>query len=117
MEFGKRIGRRIGALRRLAGLSQAGLAERLGPEVAVGTVSRWERGSMTPPVAVIERISVALGVTVDEFFAGVIITKGQVAEPAEWAAIRDVLMGLSPGQVHFARELLGVYVAAVREGR
>jgi transcriptional regulator with XRE-family HTH domain len=51
-------GTTIRTLRTEAGLSQAGLAARLG--VAANTVARWERGEMAPPPYVLEAVKAAV---------------------------------------------------------
>lgn len=113
MEFGKRVGRRIRELRLHSRLSQAGLAERLGTDVAVGTVSRWERGSMVPPISSIQRIAEALDVDIDGFFAGILAARDLPEDPPAWAEIRGVLVGMTPKQLQHVRTLIGVYVEAI----
>ena len=62
----KKLGRRIAQQRRLAGLTQAQLAEKLG--VASETVSRMETGAVMPSLARIEAVGAVLGVELAELF-------------------------------------------------
>ena len=58
-----RIGRRIAALRKLAGLTQEGLAEQAGLQRT--HVNRIETGKYAVTLEVVEAIAQALGMTVD----------------------------------------------------
>ncbi len=62
----RKLGKRVAELRRLAGLTQAQLAERL--DLATETVSRLERGAAIPSLASIERAAKVLGVDLEELF-------------------------------------------------
>jgi transcriptional regulator with XRE-family HTH domain len=55
-------GSRLRALRQASGLSQAALATKAG--VRVGAVTRWERGTREPMLAYLEKLAVALGVSI-----------------------------------------------------
>ncbi len=58
------LGANIRKARELAGLTQEGLAERLGTtQIAV---SRWERNDRTPNVLTFGRLCEAVGVSADE---------------------------------------------------
>lgn len=58
------IGKRILHLRKVAGLTQADLAARVG--VGRSTVAQWERGSSQPRLRLLDRIAETLGVGTDE---------------------------------------------------
>lgn len=58
------LGRQIAALRKDRGLTQQGLAEKMG--VTDKAVSKWERDLSCPDVASIPRLAEVLGVSVDE---------------------------------------------------
>lgn len=62
----KNLGQRVAALRRLAGLTQAGLAERIG--VSTETISRIERGVALPGLNRVEEIAATLKVPVSDLF-------------------------------------------------
>ena len=62
----RRLGRRVAELRKLAGLTQAQLAERL--DVATETISRLERGAAVPSLARLEGMAGEFGVEMWELF-------------------------------------------------
>jgi len=62
----KRIGERIGTQRRLAGLSQARLAERVG--VAPETISRLETGAAVPSVESLVSVAAELHIELHDLF-------------------------------------------------
>jgi transcriptional regulator with XRE-family HTH domain len=62
----KKIGVRIGAQRRLAGLSQARLAERVG--VAPETISRLETGAAVPSVESLVSVAAELRIELHDLF-------------------------------------------------
>src|SRR5262245_37098607 len=62
----KKIGERIGAQRRLAGLSQARLAERVG--VAPETISRLETGAAVPSVESLVSVAGELHIELHDLF-------------------------------------------------
>ena len=55
------LGRRVREMRKSAGLTQAGLAERAG--LAFETISRLERGKAKPTIGLLAKIADALGVS------------------------------------------------------
>jgi len=59
------IGRKIGRLRRHAGLSQAALATRA--RIARATVNRIERGRLLPEISTLRRVARALGLRLADF--------------------------------------------------
>lgn len=63
-----RIGSYIQLRRRLAGLTQAQLGERL--HVTAQSVSNWERGLLLPDTATLPDLAEILGTTVDAILAG-----------------------------------------------
>lgn len=52
------IGRNIASVRKRQGLTQAAVAERI--EVDAETISRFERGTVTPGIVTLERLCAAL---------------------------------------------------------
>ncbi|OZI71009.1 helix-turn-helix domain-containing protein [Bordetella genomosp. 12] len=67
-EFGKRLGRALADHRRLRGLTQEQVAERLGVEQE--TISRFERGATLPPLNRLLDLTEVLGVPLDAVLAG-----------------------------------------------
>jgi transcriptional regulator with XRE-family HTH domain len=62
----KKIGQRIGTQRRLAGLSQARLAEKVG--VAPETISRLETGAAAPSVDSLASVAAELHIELHDLF-------------------------------------------------
>ena len=60
------LGNKIKTLRLRAGLTQEMLAEELG--VSFQTISKWENSVCAPDVAMLPKLSVYFGVTIDELF-------------------------------------------------
>lgn len=60
------LGNKIKALRTKAGVTQEKLAEELG--VSYQSVSKWENNVCAPDIAMLPRLSVYFGVTIDEIF-------------------------------------------------
>ena len=80
----KTMGQFISALRRVNGLTQRELAERL--NVSDKAVSRWERDESAPDLTLIPVIADIFGVTSDELLRGERSVKGAdapAADPAE----------------------------------
>lgn len=61
------IGRNIASYRKRAGLTQAGLAERL--NYSDKAISKWERGESAPDVLTLVQLSEQFGVTVNDLLA------------------------------------------------
>jgi transcriptional regulator with XRE-family HTH domain len=60
------LGRRVAALRKAAGLTQAALAVKINADVA--TISRLERGDSVPSISRLDEIATSLGVELRELF-------------------------------------------------
>ena len=58
------LGRMIADTRRDLGLTQRELANKVG--VTAQAVSKWERGSSCPDIAILDEIAESLGVSVSE---------------------------------------------------
>ncbi len=58
------LGRRIANARHDLGLTQRELADKVG--VTAQAVSKWERGSSCPDIAILDEIADSLGVSVSE---------------------------------------------------
>lgn len=61
------LGNQIKALRQRKGVTQEALAEHLG--VTSQAVSKWERNTASPDIALLPTLSAYFGVTIDELFA------------------------------------------------
>lgn len=65
-DYKKNLGKKIKEKRKELGLTQAGLAEKLGVECKY--LSRLETGASTPSFAMLEKLSFVLGTDLAEFF-------------------------------------------------
>lgn len=79
--------------RERAGLKQDALAERVG--VAQATVQRWESGNREPKHSDLEKLAIALGVTVAQLFGGDV--GGEAPEDAEPAAKVPIIGSVQAG--------------------
>ena len=64
----QQVGSRISKLRKSIGITQTGLADRLG--ISFQAVSNWERGVSMPDISKLKELSEIFGVTVDEILGG-----------------------------------------------
>lgn len=67
-EIAIRIGRNIATARKAANMTQAEVAEQVGIEIV--SLSRIERGVVTPGVPTLDRIADALGIALGRLFDG-----------------------------------------------
>lgn len=111
MDFRKRLGAQLREMRRTAGLTQEGLAERIGDGCAAMTISRFERGVLDPSLTWLDRISAALDTDVDHLLAAVVRQPGATA-PAR--RILEVLGTLDDVELEGAEELLRTYRDVLR---
>ena len=63
-----KIGRYIASKRKALGMTQMDLAKELG--MSDKSVSKWERGICLPDASVYMQLCDALGISINEFFAG-----------------------------------------------
>ncbi len=98
-QLARKLGHRVAERRRLAGLTQAELADRVG--VAMETISRMERGSALPGLSRIEAIARALNTDLTDLF--------DIGERSALDASIDELAALlrtrSEAEVHLVRRL------------
>lgn len=83
--------RTIAAARRAAGLTQAGLAIRLG--TTQSAVARLERGEVTPSIATLSRLADALGIQFE-------------VRPRSGIVVRETMPALTLGELRAQREHL-----------
>lgn len=84
----KKIGAFIALNRKLKGLTQEQLGEKLG--VSNKTVSRWENGNYMPDLSLLEPLSNELGITLNELLAGEKIEKEDISEYTEKTLISTI---------------------------
>ena len=93
------LGNQIKALRQRKGITQEALAEHLG--VTAQAVSKWERNSASPDIALLPALSAYFGVTIDELFA--------LSDDTRMDRIQNMLWDvrfLNPADADNAREFL-----------
>ena len=76
-----KIGKYIAAKRKILGLTQKQLAEKL--NMSDKSVSKWERGICLPDVTVYLELCKILGISINEFLAGEDIPKETIEQKAE----------------------------------
>lgn len=79
----RNIAANIAALRKASGMTQAGLAERIG--YSDKSVSKWERGEGIPDVICLSQMAELFGVTVDALLADEPVLPGEPAAPVTQA--------------------------------
>lgn len=116
------IGANIAAYRKRAGLTQAGLAEKL--NYSDKAVSKWERGESVPDVITLMTISEQLGVPVDDLLVdpnALPTDPGPVEKTMERVvqrtlkrkANKNIILGLSSILVWFVALLIFVVVSSL----
>lgn len=97
-----RLGRNLAMRRKVLGLTQAGVAERLG--VDTETLSRFERGKHVPSLLTLERLAAILSSTCAE------LLEEQAPEPTSEALVMQTwLAGLSAKDAAFAKRMLKAF--------
>ena len=107
------LSNQIKALRQRKGVTQETLAEHLG--VTAQAVSKWERGSASPDIALLPSLSAYFGVTIDALFALSDDTRMERIQnmlwdvrflnPADADNAREFLLDLSRREMHNGRSL------------
>jgi transcriptional regulator with XRE-family HTH domain len=115
------IGSNIAAYRKRAGLTQAGLAEKL--NYSDKAVSKWERGDSVPDVVTLMQLAELFDTTVNDLLADPNVLPGnpgglekamtQVSEKAlKRKANKSIILGLSSTLVWFVALLIFVVVSS-----
>ncbi|MDY0743396.1 helix-turn-helix transcriptional regulator [Paucibacter sp. R3-3] len=94
-----RLGRNLSARRKALGLTQAGVAERLG--VDTETLSRFERGKHVPSLQTLERLAETLGSTCAE-----LLGQTPPAPSSDALMVETWLSGLKKKDAAFALQML-----------
>ena len=117
------IGSNIAAYRKRAGLTQAGLAEKL--NYSDKAVSKWERGDSVPDVVTMVQLAELFDTTVNDLLADPNVLPGnpgglekamtQVSEKAlRRKASKNIILGLSTTLVWFVALLIFVVISSFR---
>lgn len=98
------IGKRIAALRKEKGFTQAQLAESI--DVVLETISRLERGVSIPSISTLEDMAEALGIPLKDIFDFHIATKKQSPAEKEIARVVALLKNRKADEIKLAHTLL-----------
>lgn len=104
----KKIGAFIAKNRKLKGLTQEQLGEKLG--VTNKTVSRWENGHYMPDLSLLEPLSRELGISLNELLAGEAIEKEQTIAYSEENLIRAIDYGAE--EIENERKKISIFLMA-----
>ena len=115
------IGRNIAAYRKRAGLTQAGLAEKL--NYSDKAVSKWERGESVPDVLTLAQLAECFGITVNDLLVdpnalpddtGAVqqAMEKVVARTLKRKANKNIILGLSSILVWFVALFLDVVLSS-----
>jgi len=102
LELPVRLGRNLAARRKALGLTQAGVAERLG--VDTETLSRFERGKHVPSLLTLERLAAVLGST-----CGALLEEVPPQPSSDALMVETWLAALSERDAVFARRMLKAF--------
>ena len=116
------IGRNIAAHRKRAGLTQAGLAEKL--NYSDKAVSKWERGESVPDVLTLAQLAETFGITVNDLLADPNALPAEtgavqqamekvVARTLKRKANKNIILGLSSILVWFVALLIYVVLSSL----
>lgn len=102
----KKIGKYIAEKRKVLGLTQAQVAEKLG--MSDKSVSKWERGICLPDVSVYMELCKILGISLNEFIAGEDLELENVVKVSE-----ENLIQVTKDGKHLRKKLKWIIVALV----
>ena len=106
-----RIGTNIAERRKRAGLTQAGLAERL--NYSDKAISKWERGESVPDVLTMMQLAELFGVRVDDLLQDPALSGSLLAEePKKPLASKRVIQALSSTLVWFVALFFFVVISS-----
>ena len=106
----KTIGQFIAALRRVSGMTQKQLAEKL--NVSDKTISRWERDECAPDLTLIPVIAEVFGVTSDEILRGERVVKEAVKDREAAKTEKQLKRVLDSAMLSFkTRSIISVGIA------
>ena len=97
-----RIGSNIASFRKAAGLTQAGLAEKL--NYSDKAISKWERGESVPDVLTLMQLGQLFGVTMDALVSSDSPAGAGLQEPERPTARKGIIQALVSTLVWFVAE-------------
>ena len=107
-----RIGSNIASFRKAAGLTQAGLAEKL--NYSDKAISKWERGESVPDVLTLMQLSQLFGVTMDALVSGDSPAGAGLQEPERPTARKGIIQALVSTLVWFVALFFFVVISSFR---
>lgn len=102
----KKIGKYIAEKRKVLGLTQAQVAEKLG--MSDKSVSKWERGICLPDVSVYMELCKILGISLNEFIAGEDLEQENVVKASE-----ENLIQVTKDGKHLRKKLKWIIAALI----
>lgn len=102
-DINKRIGQRIRELRKQAGLTQEGLAEKAGMDFT--SIGAAERGSRNLSLRSLARVAEALGVPLEEIFRGLGTVQRSPQHQSSFDALLAEASKLSPTEIRFLADI------------
>jgi transcriptional regulator with XRE-family HTH domain len=115
-DFARRLGATLRTLRKARRWTQADVVERLGGDVALETISRFERASSIPSLPWIARLAKLYDVTLDDIVRQTLADPG----PARLSSAQSVLettRALDDQELAVVSDIVSAYVAAVTRRR
>ena len=107
-----RIGSNIASFRKAAGLTQAGLAEKL--NYSDKAISKWERGESVPDVLTLMQLGQLFGVTMDALVSSDSPAGAGLQEPERPTARKGIIQALVSTLVWFVALFFFVVISSFR---
>lgn len=107
-----RLGSNIAACRKAAGLTQAGLAEKL--NYSDKAISKWERGESVPDVLTLLQLSRLFGISLDALVGGEAVAGTELPEPERPTVRKGIVQALSSTLVWFVALFFFVVISSAR---
>ncbi|MCI9365377.1 MAG: helix-turn-helix domain-containing protein [Clostridia bacterium] len=105
----KKIGEFISKNRKLKGLTQEQLGEKLG--VSNKTISRWENGNYMPDLSLLKPLSEELGISLNELLSGEKIEEENIAKNAEISLINTI--DYTKGKIENEHKKISIVVMSI----
>lgn len=107
-----RLGSNIAGCRKAAGLTQAGLAEKL--NYSDKAISKWERGESIPDVLTLLQLSQLFGVSLDDLVGGESPAGAELPEPQKPTVRKGIVQALSSTLVWFVALFFFVVISSAQ---
>lgn len=107
----KKIGSFIAKQRKIKGLNQKQLAEKI--QVTDKAISRWETGKGMPEVSLLQPLANALGVSVGELLNGEIIEKASIANETDKIIVSTMKKSKTKSKIAIALSIVIVILIGI----